>query len=91
MPKTATQAPDAPDWEQLGYWPEDKFVALRKVKPASLRNERCRGGGPPFARIGREILYPIKECREWLAKQVVTPKQPATLTDGTRRRRSKVA
>jgi hypothetical protein len=70
---------------ELGLAPEADFAELRKVNLSALRNERAKGLGPPFVKVGRAVFYPIKALREYMAKQAVTPSiRAATLIDGKR-------
>ncbi len=34
---------------------------------ATLDTLRCRGGGPPFIKRGKRVLYIRRSCFEWLA------------------------
>jgi hypothetical protein len=49
-----------------GYAPEDEIAKARGVGKRTLRAERQRGMGPPFVKIGKQILYPIEGFRDWL-------------------------
>jgi hypothetical protein len=49
-----------------GYAPEDEIAKARGVGKRTLRAERQRGMGPPFVKIGKQILYPIEGFRNWL-------------------------
>lgn len=40
-----------------------------QLSPGTLANQRSRGEGPPFVRIGRTIRYSRKAVAEWLAAQ----------------------
>lgn len=61
---------------------ESDVAELRDMNIASLRNERARGLGPPYQRIGRKVFYPIDKLREYLAAATVTPSKRRTLIDG---------
>lgn len=49
-----------------GYAPEDEIAVARGVGKRTLRAERQRGDGPPFVKMGKQVLYPIEGFREWL-------------------------
>jgi hypothetical protein len=49
-----------------GYMPEDQIAEARGVVKRTLRLERQRGDGPPFVKMGKQILYPVEGFREWL-------------------------
>lgn len=36
--------------------------------PATLATMRCRGGGPPFRKVGRRVFYLTTELDEYLMK-----------------------
>jgi hypothetical protein len=73
----------------LGLVPEDDFAAFRGVQRTALANERARGEGPPFTKIGKAVFYPLKSLREYAAKQAVVPAKANTLIDGKRTKRAK--
>jgi hypothetical protein len=73
---------------QLGLAEESDVAALRGMSIPSLRNERARGKGPPYQRIGRKVFYPIDELRSHLAAATVAPSKSPTLIDGTTPRRT---
>lgn len=45
------------------------FVGL---SPATLRTLRSRGGGPPYAKVGKRVVYRVADLRSWLARRVVS-------------------
>jgi hypothetical protein len=72
----------------LGYIDDAQLSKMLRVTPATLRNWRCAGKGPPFATVhGRHIAYPVDAVRRWLAQRTVTPGATATLATGTPRRK----
>lgn len=36
------------------------------MAPGTLLNQRCRGEGPPFVRMGRTIRYRVAELEEYV-------------------------
>lgn len=40
------------------------------ISPATLETWRCRGGGPPFRKLGRAVRYLKTDVDEWLAEQL---------------------
>jgi Helix-turn-helix domain len=36
-----------------------------KVSAGTLKNWRSQGRGPPFVKIGRQVLYPIEQLEAW--------------------------
>jgi hypothetical protein len=39
------------------------------ISVGTLNNKRIYGGGPPFIKVGRVILYPTDALDAWLAEQ----------------------
>lgn len=72
---------------QLELVAESEVAALRDVTIPSLRNERAKGKGPPYQKIGRRVFYNLKQLRQFLAASTVTPKRAKTLIDGKKRSR----
>lgn len=55
----------------LGYLSEEQYASFRGLSLRSTRNERARGAGPPFVRVGRKVFYPVSGLRAWMkARQV---------------------
>jgi hypothetical protein len=65
---------------------ESDVAALLNMTLPSLRNQRAKGSGPPYQRIGRKVFYPIKSLRKYLEASTVTPKRAPTLIDRARKR-----
>jgi hypothetical protein len=65
---------------------ETDVAALFKMTLPSLRNQRAKGLGPPYQRVGRKVFYPIAALKKYMAAQTVTPKRAPTLIDGARKR-----
>jgi hypothetical protein len=40
------------------------------MKPQTLANWRCQGGGPDYIRVGSKIFYPIEKIKEYLERNV---------------------
>lgn len=36
------------------------------VDTGTLANLRCHKQGPPYLKVGRKVLYPVKEFEAWL-------------------------
>jgi hypothetical protein len=71
---------------QLGLIHESEVAAFRGLKIISLRNERARGKGPPYQRIGKKVFYPFDELKRFMAASTVKPTAKSTLIDGNRQR-----
>lgn len=66
----------------------NEVAALQNMTVDSLRNQRNRGEGPPYTRIGSKVFYPLKSLRKYIAAQTITPKKTPTLVDGARKRKA---
>jgi hypothetical protein len=48
-------------------------AAVRRVTVNHLANERSRGEGPPFAKLGGRVFYPADELRQFIASHIINP------------------
>lgn len=39
------------------------------LAPATLAKLRCIGGGPPFTKLGRAVVYEMADLEEWVTSQ----------------------
>ena len=66
----------------------ERLIGLRK---ATLAKMRCAGGGPPFVKAGRRVLYRRADIKAWLdARRVKNTTEaahsvPRRLTDALER------
>ena len=37
----------------------------------TLRTKRCRGGGPPFVKMGRSVRYKLSDLNAWIEARTV--------------------
>jgi hypothetical protein len=89
MPIPVPETPFVGDLQtRLDCAAEDDFALLRRVKVSALRNERSKGEGPPFVRIGRKVFYPLAELRAYMQASTIRPVVTPTLIHGRRRRRA---
>ncbi len=56
-----------------GYLTEEQVAKERRRTRRTLRAERARGEGPPYIRLGKEILYQEDEFRAWLKSIAIRP------------------
>ena len=56
---------------------EAQVSYLSGVKPGTLLSWRKRGEGPPWVRLGLEVLYPKSTLREYLEQQARASTQHA--------------
>jgi len=51
---------------------EEQEAARLGIAPKTLANQRCRGEGPPFLKVGRLVRYDPAITDAWLAERVCT-------------------
>lgn len=49
---------------------EEQEAARIGVAPKTLANQRCRGDGPPFLKLGRLVRYDPALTDAWLSDRV---------------------
>jgi hypothetical protein len=49
---------------------ESAVAAMIQVEKKTLQAWRCRGGGPPFIRVGRLVRYRPEHLQAWLESRV---------------------
>lgn len=55
-------------------WGKEKEVAsLMVYKVQTLRNQRFRGEGPPYSKIGRSVRYKISDVIDFMESRKVIP------------------
>ena len=60
------------------YWTEDGFAKEIKKSERTLRNWRARKIGPPYATLGKTVIYPKPGGRDWVASLVRQPARKRT-------------
>lgn len=55
---------------QLSQWFEQQGCS---VSVATLETWACRGGGPPFLKRGRWVVYRLADVEAWLAERTSGP------------------
>jgi hypothetical protein len=38
------------------------------LSPRTLEKRRCEAGGPPYYKVGRKVLYSLRELDAWIAQ-----------------------
>ncbi len=70
---------------ELRLLDEADVAGFRRMSVAALRNERARGSGPPYQRIGRKVFYPLDALKKYLVASTVTPLPAQSLIHARRR------
>ena len=50
---------------------EPEAAAHCGLAPATLATMRCRGSGPPYFKLGRRVVYSLRDLDKWLAARRV--------------------
>jgi hypothetical protein len=50
---------------------------IRNTTTGHLANERSKGEGPPYAKIGGRVFYPAEQLREYITSRIVDPTRRA--------------
>ena len=50
---------------------EKKLAEITSRSLQTLRNERCRGRGVPYYKIGRSVRYNIEDVEEYLSHRKI--------------------
>lgn len=50
---------------------EDDLAKRWNVAPKTLANQRCRGDGPPFIKLGRMVRYDADVADRWATERTV--------------------
>jgi hypothetical protein len=51
------------------YLNNEEAAAFLRLSPRTLEKQRVVGGGPPFKKFGRRVLYDRHDLQEWAAKR----------------------
>jgi hypothetical protein len=75
---------------QFDLLEEGEYAALTGRQVQAVRNERAKGLGPAFVKIGRCVKYRRADVVAYINAQTVRPGKagPGTLVDGNRGRRA---
>jgi hypothetical protein len=72
--------------EKLQLLIPEEIARLRKVSLGHLANERSKGVGPEYQKIGGKVFYPLDKLKKFLAASTVTPPSPATMANSSSKR-----
>lgn len=51
---------------ELNTYTEAEVAEFLGIETLTLRNQRSRGQGPPFLKLGATVLYGAKDFRAWV-------------------------
>ena len=53
----------------ISLLPTTRAAERLGLSPSFLNKLRCTGGGPPFIKIGRRVLYAERDLEAWAASR----------------------
>ena len=56
----------APAATDPAYLNEQELSRLTTLSRTTLQTLRSKGGGPPFAKLGRRIVYRLADVERWI-------------------------
>lgn len=59
-------------------WSTGEAAEYLGLQPGTLAKMRAAKEGPPFAKLGRHVLYRPVDVRDWVASKLVATSTPAT-------------
>lgn len=62
---------------------EARAAKMLDISKRTLQRLRDSGGGPPFIRIGRRVLYRTASLQEWLAAKELPHNAAQALSENT--------
>ncbi|MDV3124672.1 DNA-binding protein [Mycobacterium sp. 21AC1] len=68
---------DNPD----ALYPPKDVAEFRHTSPGALAQERFRGAGPRYIRVGRRVLYRARDLADYLDTHTVTPQSATAQQD----------
>jgi len=66
----STPRADVPLAGERVVFTTDQAAAYLGLSPTTLETLRTRGGGPPFVKLGRRVVYRSEDLATWLAHRV---------------------
>jgi hypothetical protein len=78
--------------QRFGLISEEEYAQLEGKDVRSVRNDRAKGLGPRFIRLGGDtkgvVKYRVSDVEAWLKKRTTDPKKDSkpTLATGRRKR-----
>ncbi len=65
MPKDTVASANPPTRGQVRYLTNNEAAELLRLSPRTLEKRRMSGGGPPFRKFGRRVLYAVDDLEQW--------------------------
>lgn len=69
-PQQATKTEPSSEDEARTVLPTEHAASYLGLRPKTLETLRTRGGGPPFLKLGRRVVYRKSDLDTWLAAKV---------------------
>ncbi len=68
---TYIQLISLPNGKTVGTINENEAAAYLSVAVQTLQKWRSSGGGPPYAKIGRRVVYRLTDLERWLESRLI--------------------
>jgi predicted DNA-binding transcriptional regulator AlpA len=52
------------------FYSNDEAADFLRLSPRTLEKYRVRGGGPPFRKLGRRVVYALSDLEDWANRRV---------------------
>jgi hypothetical protein len=52
------------------FYSNEEAADFLRLSPRTLEKYRVRGGGPPFRKLGRRVIYALSDLEEWAGRRV---------------------
>lgn len=52
------------------FYSNDEAADFLRLSPRTLEKYRVRGGGPPFRKLGRRVVYARADLEDWAGQRV---------------------
>jgi len=52
------------------FYSNDEAADFLRLSPRTLEKYRVRGGGPPFRKFGRRVVYALADLEDWAGRCV---------------------
>lgn len=52
------------------FYSNEEAADFLRLSPRTLEKYRVRGGGPPFRKLGRRVVYALSDLEDWAGRRV---------------------
>jgi hypothetical protein len=65
-----TAVPDSTPRLSSPFYSNEEAARFLRLSPRTLEKYRVIGGGPPFRKFGRRVLYALDDLEKWAERRV---------------------